>query len=42
MTILNKIGEKGRTNSAYKQGGIGGDRGWGGDMTQTMYAHMNK
>jgi hypothetical protein len=34
--LFNKIGEKGRTGSAWKQ------EGWGGEMAQTMYAHMNK
>jgi hypothetical protein len=41
--LFNKIGDKGRTGSAWKQGkwegeGVGG--GQGGEMTQTMYAYM--
>jgi hypothetical protein len=43
--LFNKIGEKGRTGSAWKQGWWGGKDGGGrqeGEMTQTMYAHMNK
>jgi hypothetical protein len=42
--LFNKIGEKDRTGSAWKQewwGGEGGS-GQGREMTQTMYAHMNK
>jgi hypothetical protein len=42
--LLNKIGEEGRTGSAWKQGS-GGKREWvgaGREMAQTMYAHMNK
>jgi hypothetical protein len=43
ISTLNKIGEKDRTVSAWKQGwgGEGGDEGQGGEMAQTMYAHMN-
>jgi hypothetical protein len=44
--LFNKIGEKGRTDSAWKRGGEGGERGGGdgqeGEMAQTMYAHINK
>jgi hypothetical protein len=45
--LLNKIEEEGRTGSAWKQGGWGGEEGSGegtgwGEMAQTMYAHMNK
>jgi hypothetical protein len=32
--LFNKIGEEGRTGSAWKQGG--------GSGAQTMYTHMNK
>jgi hypothetical protein len=33
-----------RTGSAWKRGvgGEGGDREQGGEMTQTMYTHVNK
>jgi hypothetical protein len=50
-SLFNKIGDKGRTVSAWKQGGGGegtrggrgkGMGGQGGEMAQTMYAHMNK
>jgi hypothetical protein len=37
--VFNKIREKGRTGSAWKRGG---GQGQGGEMTQTMYAHVNK
>jgi hypothetical protein len=43
--LFNKTGEKGRTDSAWKQGGWErkeGVGGQGGEMVQTMYAHMNK
>jgi hypothetical protein len=43
--LVNKIGEKSRTGSAWKRGGVGGDGGdgkQGGEMVQTMYAHVNK
>jgi hypothetical protein len=47
--LFNKIGEEGRTGSAWKQGKWKGGREWkiggrgaGGRMAQTMYAHMNK
>jgi hypothetical protein len=40
--LFNKIGEKGRTGSAWKREGRGREQGVGGEMTQTMYAHMNK
>jgi hypothetical protein len=42
--LFNKIEEKGRAGSAWKRGGGGGrGTGWGagGEMTQTMYVHMN-
>jgi hypothetical protein len=43
--LFNKIGDKGRTGSAWKQGGMVG-RGSGGEqgegVAQTMYAHVNK
>jgi hypothetical protein len=35
---FNKIGEEGRTGSAWKCGGEGGEQG----RAQTMYMHMNK
>jgi hypothetical protein len=42
---LNKIGEKGKSGSAWTRGG-GGERegigAQGGEIAQTMYAHMNK
>jgi hypothetical protein len=37
-----KIGEEGRAGSAWKPGGWGGEGRDGGEMAQTMYAHMNK
>jgi hypothetical protein len=39
--LFNKIGEEGRTSSVR---GVGGkeEGGGGGDIAQTMYAHMNK
>jgi hypothetical protein len=42
--LFNKIEEEGRTGSAWKQRGWGGRRGWGagGEMAQTMYAHIHK
>jgi hypothetical protein len=43
--LFSKIGEEGRTGLAWKQGRWGGEgegRGQWGEMTQTMYAHMNK
>jgi hypothetical protein len=44
--LFNKIRDKGRTDSAWKRGGGGEERkgvgGYGGEMAQTMYAHMNK
>jgi hypothetical protein len=45
MSTLNKSGEKGRTGSAWKRGGWGGEgrgRKQGGEMAPTMYVHMNK
>jgi hypothetical protein len=42
--LFNKIGEEGRTGSAWERNGWG--RGWGGghggEMAQTMHAHVNK
>jgi hypothetical protein len=38
--LFNKIGEKGRTVSVWREG-EGGDGGQGAEMTQTMYAHIN-
>jgi hypothetical protein len=42
--LFNKIGEKGRTGSVWKRGGLG-EEGWGRrqeeEMTQSMYAHVN-
>jgi hypothetical protein len=44
--FFNKSGEKGRTGSAWKQGGLGGGKGGSGgqseEMAQTIYANMNK
>jgi hypothetical protein len=43
--LFNKIREEGRTGSAWKGGRLGGEGGdgrQGGEMAQTMYAHMNK
>jgi hypothetical protein len=47
--LFNKIGEEGRTGSAWKRrdwrgegGSKGGGGGQGGEMAQTVYAHMNK
>jgi hypothetical protein len=45
--LFNKIRDKGRTGSAWKQGAWGkrdgaGGKGHGGGMDQTMYAHVNK
>jgi hypothetical protein len=44
--MLFKIRDKGKIVSAGYQGGwgvgVGGGGGWGGEMTQTLYAHMNK
>jgi hypothetical protein len=39
-----KIGEEGRTGSAWKQGGVGVEEGGDkrGEMAQIMYVHMNK
>jgi hypothetical protein len=43
--LFNKIGELGRTGSAWKRG-VWGEEGEGGEqgreMAQIMYAHMNK
>jgi hypothetical protein len=50
-TLFNKIGDKGKIVSAWYRGGREGERGgggkggdWGkeGEMTQTLYAPMNK
>jgi hypothetical protein len=43
--FFNKISDKGRKGPAWNcggKGGKGGERGQGEEMTQTMYAHMNK
>jgi hypothetical protein len=44
-SLFNKIRDKDRTDSAWKRGGMGGER-WGGgqgeEVAQTMYAHINK
>jgi hypothetical protein len=44
--LFNKIGKKGGTGSAWKQGGSGTkrerSRGQEGEMAQTMYAPVNK
>jgi hypothetical protein len=43
--LFNKIREESRTGSAWKQGQLGRYElvgGWGREMAQTMYAHMNK
>jgi hypothetical protein len=44
--LFNKIGEEGRTGSTWKraerEGMEEGAEGKGGEMAQTMYAHMNK
>jgi hypothetical protein len=42
--LFNGTGEKHRTDSAWKGGGRGERVGKGheGEMTQTMYAHVNK
>jgi hypothetical protein len=43
--LFNKIRDKGRTGSAWKRGEEeeqGGRWKQGGEITQTMYAHMNK
>jgi hypothetical protein len=44
--LFNKIGEEGRAGSAWKRGGVdegrGRGRGAGGEMAQTMYAHVKK
>jgi hypothetical protein len=39
--LFNRIGEEGRTGSAWEQG-RGRVVGQGGEMAQTMCAHMNK
>jgi hypothetical protein len=41
---IDRTGVKHRTDSAWKQGGRGGGwrQGQEGEMTQTMYAHVNK
>jgi hypothetical protein len=43
-SLFNKIGEKGRTVSACEGGGGSGQGpgGSGGEMTQTLYAQINK
>jgi hypothetical protein len=43
--FFNKIRDKGRTGPAWngvEEGRKGRGEGQGGDMTQTMYAHLNK
>jgi hypothetical protein len=43
--LFNKIGEKGRTGTAWRQEELGRRRKeWGkeGEMAQTMYAYVNK
>jgi hypothetical protein len=47
--VFNKIGEEGRTGSAWKKRGLEGEGGCGeggggqrGEMAQRMYAYMNK
>jgi hypothetical protein len=41
--LFNKIGEEGRTVSAWKREGWGRrGREQGEEMAQTMYAHINK
>jgi hypothetical protein len=40
-TLFNKIRDKGKIVSAG-HGGRGRGRGEGGEMTQTLFAHMNK
>jgi hypothetical protein len=44
ISLFNRTGEKCRTGSAWKGGGRQGEGGGraGGEMTQTMYAHVNK
>jgi hypothetical protein len=43
MSTLQQNWEKGRTGSIWKwSGGYGGGQEAGGEMAQTMYAHMNK
>jgi hypothetical protein len=43
--LFNKTIDKGRTVSAWKPVGMRGrgrEQGQGGEMAQTMYAHVNK
>jgi hypothetical protein len=40
--FFNKISGKGRTGSAWKRGERLGEGGQRGEMTQKMYAHVNK
>jgi hypothetical protein len=44
--LFNKIGDKGRTSSAWKRGGLGGEEGGGREqgieIIQIMYAQVNK
>jgi hypothetical protein len=45
LLLFNKIGQKGRKGSAWKRRGWGREKRSGGhreEMTQAMYAHMNK
>jgi hypothetical protein len=37
-SLFNKIRDKGKTVSAWKREDVGGE---GGEMTQTLYAHMH-
>jgi hypothetical protein len=40
--FFNKISDKGRTGPDWNRGEKGEERGQRGEMTQTMYAHVNK
>jgi hypothetical protein len=43
--FFNKTSDKGRTGPTWNRGGKGervGEGGKGGEMTQIMYAHVNK
>jgi hypothetical protein len=42
MFSFNKIGEEGRTGSAWKEGGGKEGGGAGREMAQTMHTQMNK
>jgi hypothetical protein len=41
-SLFNKIRDKGRTVSPGSEGAWWGMEGEGGEMAQTLYAHMNK